>query len=311
MRIVFMGTPAFAVPALDALATAGHQVACVVAQPDRPAGRGNGIRIPATKEWALARGIPILQPEKVRDGRLCADLAALRPDLLAVAAYGRILGNDLLTLAPWGAINVHGSLLPKYRGAAPIQWTLANGDTETGVTIMFMSARMDAGDIILQEITAVRDDDTAATLEPRLAAFGAGLMARAVGLFSAGGPVPRVPQDESRVTLAPKLNKEDGRVDWKVQAAVIRNRVRGFHPWPCCRCEYPAGSGQHLKLLRARVEDGSGEPGCVLGVDREGPLVATGLGGLRLVEVQPEGRQAMTGRAFANGAHLKTGDRFA
>src|SRR5512132_1382581 len=160
MRVVFMGTPAFAVPSLDALASAGHELAAVVAQPDRPAGRGHALREPATKAWARAHGVPVLQPEKVRDGRLAAELRALRPDVLCVAAYGRILGKDLLELAPFGAVNVHGSLLPAYRGAAPSQWAIARGDRETGVSVMQMDEGLDTGDVLLQRTLGIAPEDT-------------------------------------------------------------------------------------------------------------------------------------------------------
>src|SRR6266542_2705880 len=195
MRVVFMGTPTFAVPCLDALARAGHDLAAVVAQPDRPAGRGQALREPATKVWAKEKGVPVLQPEKVRDGRLAAAIAALRPDVVCVAAYGRILGKDLLDLAPHGAVNVHGSLLPKYRGAAPIQWAIASCEAETGVSIMQMDEGLDTGDVLLQRTLPIGPEDTAAT-------------------------------------LAPILAREDGKIDWGAPAARIACRARGFQPWP-------------------------------------------------------------------------------
>src|SRR5512138_2960767 len=224
MRVVFMGTPEFAVPPLAALAATGHELLAVVAQPDRPAGRGQALREPATKRWARERGVPVLQPEKVRDGRLAKELAALRPDVLCVAAYGRILGADLLGLAPFGAVNVHGSLLPKYRGAAPIQWAIARGERETGVSIMQMDEGLDTGDVLLQRALAIRDEDTAETLAPRLAEVGAAALVEALALLARGAIVP-VRQDGTRATLARILEKEDGRIDWRRPAKAVRDRL--------------------------------------------------------------------------------------
>src|SRR5512142_3197349 len=223
MRVVFMGTPAFAVPSLEALARVGHELVAVVAQPDRPAGRGQALREPATKVWAKTHGVPVLQPEKVRDGRLAAELAALRPDVVCVAAYGRILGKDLLELAPHGAVNVHGSILPKYRGAAPIQWAIARGEGETGVSIMQMDEGLDTGDVLLQRVLPIGPADTADTLAPRLAALGGDALAEALAGLAAGTIVP-VPQEASRATLAPILAREDGRIDWTRPAKVIHDR---------------------------------------------------------------------------------------
>jgi methionyl-tRNA formyltransferase len=308
MRIVFMGTPAFAVPSLDALARAGHEIACVVAQPDRPAGRGNVLRIPATKEWAFGRGVPVLQPEKVRDGTLCAQLAAMKPDLLVVAAYGRILGKDLLTLAPWGAVNVHGSLLPKYRGAAPIQWAIANGEPETGVTIMQMDEGLDTGDILLQRALPIGPNDTSETLAPSLAALGGEALVEALTLLIAGKLTP-VRQDASEATLAPILAREDGKVDWSRRAAVISSRLNGFTPWPGA---WTTLDGKTVKLLDvepieppaggARARPGAGEK---LG-DR-GLAVACGdETALLLTRLQPEGKGAQEALAFLNGLRRDT-----
>src|SRR5512138_3623116 len=207
MRVVFMGTPEFAVPPLAALAATGHELLAVVAQPDRPAGRGQALREPATKRWARERRVPVLQPEKVRDGRLAKELAALRPDVLCVAAYGRILGADLLGLAPFGAVNVHGSLLPKYRGAAPLQWAIARGERETGVSIMQMDAGLDTGDVLLQRVLPIEPQDTAETLAPRLAALGGEALCEALALL-AEGRIDPVPQDGEEATLAPILTRE-------------------------------------------------------------------------------------------------------
>jgi methionyl-tRNA formyltransferase len=298
MRVVFMGTPEFAVPSLDALARAGHEVAAVVAQPDRPAGRGQALRVPATKAWALARGVPVLQPEKVRDGRLAAELRALAPDVLCVAAYGRILGEDLLDLAPHGAVNVHGSLLPRHRGAAPIQWAIAGGDAETGVSIMQMDEGLDTGDVLLQRAVAIGPEDTAATLAPRLAALGGEALCEALALAAAGTLVP-VRQDAARATLAPILSREDGRVDWRAPAARIAARLRGFQPWPGA---WTTLDGRTLKLLDAAPAGPSpGAPGEARRA-AGGLAVACGEGTSLLVRrVMPEGRGAQDALAFANG----------
>jgi methionyl-tRNA formyltransferase len=302
MRIVFMGTPAFAVPSLDALAAAGHAILAVVAQPDRPAGRGHALRAPATKLWAEAHGVPVLQPQKVRDGRLAADLAALRPDLLAVAAYGRILGSDLLTLAPHGAVNVHGSLLPKYRGAAPIQWAIAEGERETGVSVMQMDEGLDTGDVLLQRVLEIRPDDTSETLAPRLAALGGAALVEALALVEQGALVP-VRQDGARATLARILVKEDGRIDWSAPATRVADRLRAFTPWPGA---FTTLHGRMVKLLEARPEagDAGAAPGEARRLAGRGLLVACGGGtALAVTRLQPEGKPPQDALAFLNGLH--------
>ncbi len=306
MRLVFLGTPAFAVPSLDALHRAGHEIAAVVAQPDRPAGRGQALREPATKAWARAHAIPVLQPEKVRDGRLAAELAGLAPDALAVAAYGRILGADLLTLAPYGALNVHGSLLPAHRGAAPIQWAIASGEAETGVTIMQMDEGLDTGDVLLQRTLAIAPDDTAASLAPRLAALGGEALVEALALLGRGALVP-VRQDASRATLARLLEREDGRVDFGRAAGEIAARLRGFTPWPGA---FTTLDGRTLKLLEAvpaPAAEAPGPPGAATVVPGRGLAVACGAGTALLVtRVQPEGRPAQPAADFANGLRRRT-----
>ena len=307
MRIVFLGTPAFAVPSLEALSVAGHELAAVVAQPDRPAGRGQALREPATKAWARAHAVPVLQPEKVRDGWLAGELSALAPDLLVVAAYGRILGLDLLTLAPYGAINVHGSLLPRYRGAAPIQWAIASGDRETGVTIMQMDEGLDTGDILLQRALGIGPEDTAASLAPRLAALGGEALVEALGLLEKGAIVP-VRQDASQATLARLLQKEDGRVDFGRPAGEIAARLRGFTPWPGA---FTTLEGRALKLLEAGVAPAGaapdGPPGSAAVVPGHGLAVACGgASALLVTRVQPEGKPAQPAADFANGLRRKT-----
>ena len=310
MRVVFMGTPAFAVPSLDALAAAGHELLAVVAQPDRPAGRGQALREPATKVWARARGVPVLQPEKVRDGKLAAELAALRPDVLSVAAYGRILGRDLLELAPHGAINVHGSILPKYRGAAPIQWAIASGEAETGVSIMQMDEGLDTGDVLLQRVLPIGPTDTAEALGPRLAALGGAALAEALAGLAAGTLVA-VRQDASRATLAPILTREDGKIDWARPAKVIHDRLRGFSPWPGA---WTTLEGKVLKVLEAepaaattspRAEE-TWVPGAATVVAGAGLSVQCAPGSALLVRrVQLEGKAPQAAADFANGLRRK------
>ena len=300
MRIVFMGTPAFAVPALDALAGGGHEVLAVVAQPDRPAGRGQALREPATKGWARAHGVPVLQPEKIRDGRLRAELAPLAPDALVVAAYGRILGEDLLTLAPRGALNVHGSLLPRWRGAAPIQWAVASGDAETGVTIMQMDAGLDTGDMLLQRALAIGPDEDAEALSIRLARLGGEALLAALDGLARGAIVP-VRQDPAQATLARILEKEDGRVDFGHPAPAVAARLRGFTPWPGA---FTALEGRTVKLLAAAAAPdlAEGAPGTARRAAGRGLLVTCGEGTTLLVtRLQPEGRPAQDALAFLNG----------
>jgi methionyl-tRNA formyltransferase len=303
MRIAFLGTPAFAVPSLDALAGAGHEVVAVVAQPDRPAGRGQELREPATKSWGRTRGVPVLQPLKIRDGSLATALGALAPDLLVVVAYGRILGDDLLGLAPQGAVNVHASLLPRYRGAAPIQWAVAEGERETGVTVMQMDSGLDTGDILLQRTLQVGDDDAEA-LSLRLAALGGEALVLGLQLLEAGQIVP-VRQDNARATLAPVLTKEDGRLDFRLPASRLAARVLGFRPWPGA---FTTLSGRGLKIHSAVATTGAGlDPGAVRAAS-EGLLVGCGGGTTLLVrEVQVEGKRRVTASEFLKGHPLPEG----
>jgi methionyl-tRNA formyltransferase len=275
---------------------------CVVCQPDRPAGRGQALREPATKRWARERGLLVLQPEKVRDGRLAAELSRLSPDLLAVAAYGRILGKDLLELAPHGAVNVHGSLLPRYRGAAPIQWAVAEGERETGVSIMQMDEGLDSGDVLLQRVLPIAPEDTAETLSPRLARLGGEALVEALRLVERGEVVP-VRQDASRATLAPILSKEHGRIDWTLAAGRILDRLRGFAPWPGL---WTTLDGKVLKILTAVAEEAAPagpepRPGGAAKVPGLGIAVACGSGTLLITEVQPEGKRRQGALEFVNG----------
>jgi methionyl-tRNA formyltransferase len=317
LRIVYMGTAPFAVPSLEALVGAGHDVAAVVTQPDRPGGRGLAPRASSVKTWAAGPGLPILQPEKARDPEFVAALAALHPDLIVVVAYGQILKPVVLEIPPLGCVNVHGSLLPELRGAAPIQWAILRGYSETGVTTMFMDAGMDTGDVILQAREPIRPEDTAGDLAARLAPLGAGLLVETVRRIAAGD-APRAPQEHERATYAPLLSREDGAISWEGDAVSIRNRIHGCNPAPGAFALGP--DGRVIKLWRAEVDEtrrnlpgGSGEvaPGEILALDDRGVVVTCGRGALRLLEVQPESRPRQDALAYARGYRLSPGLRFA
>ncbi|MCC7300203.1 MAG: methionyl-tRNA formyltransferase [Verrucomicrobia bacterium] len=307
MRIVFFGSAPIGFSLLDALLSSERdEVVAVVTQPDRPAGRKQQLTPCPVKVLSRERGLAVLSPEKIKEG--LPELAALDADLFVVVAYGQYIPPSVLALPKQGAINFHPSLLPKYRGASPIQWAVANGDGVTGVTILYVSEKMDAGDIILQREVPIGPDDTSDTLEPVLAISGAELLMEAIEQIR-NGTVQRRHQDDSVATEVQKLTKEDGQLDWNLPAATLRNRIRGFVPWPGCFCEMP--DGQRLKVLRASVEDRSGLPGEILESAGEGLLVATGTGALRLQEVQPAGKRAMDGAAYLRGNPLPVGVRLA
>ena len=305
MRLVFLGTPEFAVPTVEALRQAGHEILAVVAQPDRPAGRGQALKAPATKTWALAHGVPVLQPrEGPRRHARGGPRGRCRPDALVVTAYGRILGKDLLTLAPYGAVNVHASLLPRWRGAAPIQWAVASGDAETGVTIMQMDEGLDTGDALLTRTLAIGAEETAAALAPRLAALGGEAMVEALPLLAAGALVP-VRQDGARHTLAPILEKGHGRLDFARPAAALAALVRGMTPWPGA---FTTLDGKGLKVHVARPAPGEGHPGQPGDARAAGGALRVTCGGgtaLDLLELQPEGRRRMPAADFLNGLGLR------
>jgi len=302
MRIVFMGSAALAIPSLKALLENGtDEVVGVVSQPDRPAGRKRVLTPCPLKAFAEERGLDVFTPEKINDPSAIEAVAAFKPDLFVVVAYGQYIPSGLIKRATHEAINVHPSLLPKYRGSAPIQWAVLNGDTETGVSIIYLAKKMDAGDIILQERYPLGPDETSATLHDQLADFGASLLLRAVDDIR-NGTVKRIPQDESEAMEIRKLTKEDGRIDWSLPAETLRNRVRAFDPWPGSFCTLP--NGDLLKVWNVSVVEGCGAPGEVLD-DRL--TVATGDGALRLLEVQPVGKKRMPSQAFLNGCAVKKG----
>ncbi len=301
MRIVFLGTPEFAVPTLERAFETGHQIAAVVTQPDRPKGRGRQLAAPPVKETALRLGLTVYQPERIRTPEVIDLLRGMKPDAMVVVGYGKIIPQAIIDVPPHGVINVHASLLPKYRGAAPIQWAVANGETVTGVTTMRIDAGLDTGDILLQRETAIGPDETAAELSPRLAEMGAALLVETLAGLERGEIKPR-PQNSAEATLAPVLKKEDGIIDWKRPAREIANRIRGFTPWPGCHTHF---RGKTLEISRARaVESGAGEPGS--SHPTRGRLVVT-CGddtALEILEVQMEGRKRMNAAAFQNGYHL-------
>ncbi|MGE5487211.1 MAG: methionyl-tRNA formyltransferase [bacterium] len=302
MRLVFMGTPAFAVPTLERAAAAGHSIAAVFTQPDRPAGRGGKLSAPPVKQAALALGIPVHQPAKIRTAEVHDLLRSFGADAFVVVGYGKIIPESIIAIPPLGIINVHASLLPKYRGAAPIQWAIANGETRTGVTTMQIDAGLDTGAILLQSATEVGLEETAVELSARLAQMGADLLVETLAGLSNGTIKPR-PQDDSEASYAPVLRKEDGLIDWSQPAAAINNRIRGFQPWPGC---YTHFRGRLLHIWRARVAAEAAGPAGSLHPGRGGLAVACGAGtALQLLEVQLEGGRRMDAAAFQNGQRVK------
>jgi len=307
MRVVFLGSGAFAIPSFEALIEAGHDVAALVTQPDREKGRGRALAPPPLKPVAEARGVPVHQPRRVREEAAQQLLRALEPEVQVVVAYGQILPRSVIDIPRRGTVNVHGSLLPRYRGAAPIQWAIVNGERETGVTTMLIDEGLDTGPTLLSRSTPIGEDETAADLEARLAVLGAGVLVETLAGLGAG-TLEAKPQDHGRASLAPIIKKEDGRMDWTMPADALARRVRGFHPWPGT---FTIWRGQPLKVLRARAEAGPPLAQGELRADRDGLVAGCGQGThLRLLEVQPESRRPMSAAAFAAGLRLTPGARF-
>jgi methionyl-tRNA formyltransferase len=305
MRLVFCGTPQFAVPTLSTLVEAGHAIALVVTQPDRPKGRGMELAASPVKERALELGLPVAQPDKIKNNeQFRAQLTEIGPEAIIVVGYGRIIPPWMIDLPPLGNINLHGSLLPKYRGAAPIQWAIACGETITGVTTMRIDAGLDTGDILLQQEIPIASDDTAETLAPRLAAIGADLMVTTLRGLQSGSVEPRV-QDHSQSSLAPILKKEDGLIDFRRTAQEIVNRLRGFQPWPGAYTQF---RGKNLNVWSAHAESRFLPPGTML-ADSGRLFVGCGDNtALELLEVQPEGKKRMPARDFVHGYHPEPGE---
>ncbi|MBI5029630.1 MAG: methionyl-tRNA formyltransferase [Chloroflexi bacterium] len=297
-RIIFMGTPDFAVPVLDALTQTTHKIVGVYTRPDKPAGRGNKLQISPIKRLAESRGLAIFQPKSLRHPDAIAELRTLAPDVIIVAAYGLILPPDVLSIPPRGCVNTHASLLPKYRGAAPISAAILAGDKETGITLMQMEAGLDTGPILAQRFVAIADDDTTATLTAKLANVAAALMIEKLPAILAGEITP-LPQDHSQATIVKTIHKEEGLIDWNISALEISRRVRAFNPWPSA---FTFWNGVQLKILNAQpsTHEIAAEPGQVIAWGKE-IGVATGDGLLALREVQLAGKRAMKIEEFVRG----------
>jgi len=311
MAIIFMGTPEFSVPTLRILLENGYDVQAVVTQPDRPKGRGRKVIPSPVKALADRYKIPVLQPEKVRAPEVQQTLKNIAPDVIVVVAYGQILPESILQIPRLGCINIHASLLPKYRGAAPIQWAIIQGEKETGITTMLMDKGMDTGDILLQKSVPIEEEDTAGTLHDKLALVGAELLFQTLQHLERGTITPK-PQNHDIATYIPLLKKEDGRIDWQRPASRIYDKVRGLLPWPVA---YTYFKGKTVKLLKVKVEQ---EPvntnllvsGTVVALDNiTGPVIATGKGYIRILEIQPENKKPMRCSDFCRGYHLTVGDQ--
>jgi methionyl-tRNA formyltransferase len=309
IKIVFMGTPELAAASLKALiASPGFQVLAVVTQPDQPKGRGLKLQPSPVKEVALQNNLPVLQPQRAREESFIAQLREYAPDLIAVAAYGQILPKAILDLPQFGCLNVHTSLLPKYRGAAPIQHSILNGDAETGVTIMKMDVGLDTGDILTQEKTAIEASDNSQALHDRLAKIGAELLVSTIPDYVCGKVQPR-PQPEG-ASYASKIKKQDGQIDWNQPARVIWNRVRALMPWPGAFTHIPAQpQPQLLKIWESEPAERTGSPGEILQADKNGIIVACGEGALRISILQREGGRRMSAAEFLAGHPLPVGQK--
>lgn len=309
LRVIFMGTPDFAVPCLDSLISAGHQIQAVVTQPDRPKGRGRKLCPSPVKQAALNHKLTVLQPGKVKDPAFLQEIEKLAPDVIVVVAYGQLLPKTILDLPRLGCINVHASLLPCYRGAAPINWAIINGDTVTGVTTMYMDVGMDTGDMILKQTIEIGPNDTAGMLHDKLMNAGAKLLIATLDLIEAG-TAPRIRQDHAQATYAPLLTRDIERINWTRPAEEVHNTIRGLCPWPGAYCLF---QGKQLKLCKSRINCTTGEhknPGSILALTPDGLVVAAGVGSVELLELQPECRQRMKARDCANGYCLTVDEIF-
>jgi methionyl-tRNA formyltransferase len=304
LRVVFMGSPEFAVPSLEAL-LANEEVVAVVTQPDKPAGRGLGLTPSAVKARAVAAGVPVMQPSSVRKPPFVDELRALEPDVAVVVAYGKILPPEVLAAPKHGCLNVHASLLPKYRGAAPIQWAIIRGERETGVTLMQMDVGMDTGDMLEKRTLAIDEWVTAGQLHTRLAPLGAELLVEGLAKLKVG-TLTRQKQNDAEATMAPMLTKETGKVDFAAGARAVRDLVRGCDPWPTA---YTMLGGEPLKLFRAKVVSGRGTPGVVIGADRDGLLVGCGDDAVAFAELQLPGKKRMSATALLAGRQMPVGTK--
>jgi methionyl-tRNA formyltransferase len=302
MRIVFFGTPAFAVPSLNALFQSGEEVIGVITQPDKRKGRDHMPSPPPVKELALNEGIKVLQPANIKDPLFLNELSGMQPEIIVVVAYGKILPAQILNLPPNGCINVHASLLPKYRGAAPIPWAIINGEKKTGITTMLMDEGLDTGDIILQEETEITDNDNAETLSKRLSEIGAYLLIKTITGIKDGSikPIPQVGDP----SYAPPFKKEDGRINWSKSTREIFNFVRGMYPWPGAYCYL---NNERIKIIKVKMLEGSGSPRRIEKALGGELIIGTGEGLISIIELQPEGKKQMSAGAFLLGRQLKEG----
>ncbi|MEW6215729.1 MAG: methionyl-tRNA formyltransferase [Nitrospirota bacterium] len=305
MRIVFFGTPVFAIPSLTALLQTGEEVIAVVTQTDKRKGRSRIPSPPPVKELAINRGIKILQPTNTKDPVFLNELSAMEPEIIVVVAYGKILPAQILKLPPLGCINVHASLLPKYRGATPIQWAIITGEKKTGITTMLMDEGVDTGNILLQEEMEISEDDDAETLGKRLSEMGASLLIKTIKGIKDGSinPTPQM----GTPSYAPPLKKEDGKVNWSKTATEVFNFVRGMYPWPSAYCYL---NKERIKITKVRVLEGSGLPYRVERAGKGELVVGTGEGLISIIELQPEGKRPMSATAFLQGRRLKEGAFF-
>jgi methionyl-tRNA formyltransferase len=308
MRVLFWGTPDFALPAFRALGEEGHDVVGVVTQPDRPAGRGRALRMSPIKRAAMEEMIPVLQPERPSGEEFLAEARALDPEISVVVAYGQILRPEALSLPPHGSLNIHASLLPELRGAAPVQWAIIRGLDTTGATIMRMDEGLDSGPLLLQVPEPIRADETGSELAMRLSEIGAQALVETLAVMEVGG-VEEVPQDSARATYAPKLSREAARLDWSLPALEVARWIRALDASPGAWSQL--GGGEPVKLYYPRIEVRDGEPGVVLEADEEvGVLIACGADAVRVREVQPAGKRRMTADDWIRGRGVAVGDRF-
>lgn len=307
MKVIFMGTPDFAAAALEAIVKAGHEVVAVVTQPDKAKGRSDKLLPPPVKEVALQHSIPVLQPERIKRPEAVEQLRAYPADIFVVAAFGQLLSKEILEMPRFGCVNIHASLLPKYRGAAPIQWSILDGEKETGITIMQMGVGLDDGDILLQSRVPILDTDTGDSLFDKLMEEGARLIVEALPKIEAGELIP-VPQDESQATHVGKIEKSMGKLDFHRTAVELDRQIRGLNSWPSCFCRY---HGKQLKIWEAKplpTEKAKGEPGEITEVAKDSFTVQTGEGQLQVTSVQLEGKKRMAVKDFLLGVHMETGE---
>lgn len=303
--IIFFGTPDFAVPTLKLLISKGEEISLVITQPDKPKGRGRDIQPTEVKKFALQAGLKVVQPEKIKDESFIKSIRELEPEFAVVVAYGKILPKEILIIPKFGCINLHASLLPKYRGAAPIQWALIKGEKITGVTTMLIDEGLDTGPILLQRQVNISDDDNALTLSQRLSRIGAELVLETLEKMREGSLTPTPQRGEP--SYAPKLKKEDGKINWNLSAKEIFNLIRGTYPWPCAYCYFRE---ERVKIIKASTLEGNYEPGKIKEA-KEDLIVGTGVGLLKILLIQPEGKRVMTSKEFICGRKINEGvDRF-